>query len=122
MSLLFSNTIAVGVSAENISLPNCNEELVDTFKETDISENTEFSNNHILVYFKHQNSQINKHWESSDFDVDDIIKIEDLTHIDSNKVSVDQYLNNVTFRQIIKLLLQTVIEKKFYMQLKKYHQ
>ncbi len=112
LSLLFSNVSTVGVGAENISLYNCNEEVFDTFKETDILANTEFSNNDILVYFKHQNSQINKHWESSDFNVDDIIKIEDLTHIDTNKVSVNQYLNNVTFRQIIKITVANSNRKK----------
>ena len=42
LSLLFSNVSTVGVGAENISLYNCNEEVFDTFKETDILANTEF--------------------------------------------------------------------------------
>lgn len=88
---------------------------VDVYRKEDFSAfSNKASNNDtvyidddcVIVVFKKEFSELNKKWEVSDFNCPNIDSIEDLTYLDFDEEEKNDYLSNVTFRQILKLNLQ----------------
>ena len=111
MSLICAISFVISTSSVNIIGINADTvddnqvKIIDEFKNVSVNIEEDFSPDEVLVYFKHQNRVLNKIWKAEDFNINGIKEIEDLTYIDKSQKECEEYLDRVTFRQIIKLTL-----------------
>lgn len=75
---------------------------------SNVSIEDDFDENSILVVLDESTSKINKKHKKSDFQTINIESIKDLTSIENNSEN-NEYLNQESFRQILKLTLKVGI-------------
>jgi hypothetical protein len=85
----------------NISIYN--DGIYDTYTHSTLHEYNyiDFEDDKVLITIKHQNSKVNHEWTKEDFGVDNIDYIEDLTKLTMPEDQIRNYLNSVTFRQML---------------------
>lgn len=67
----------------------------------------DFTDDVVLIAFKHENSIINKVWTPEDFpECDNIASVVDITYTENSQEWIDEYLQKVEFRQLIALHLE----------------
>ncbi len=103
MGSVILNSI-ISINAQTVD-ETFTDNVIDESRKVSVNIDDNFYSNQVLVYFKHQYSELNKKWNSNDFDINGITDIKDLTYIDKSPKECKEYLSKVTFRQIIKLTL-----------------
>lgn len=70
------------------------------------SDEYEFSDKNVIVVLKKSYGSLNKEWSKSDFPVNNIFSIDDLTYMPMNSNDQEKYLQEIDFHQILRLRLE----------------
>ena len=82
------------------------EEVKETLIPYVYNETDEFFDDGIIVVLKHDFSELNHEWTEKDFNIDNISEIKDLTYMEMTEEEQKEYLQKVTFHQILRISLK----------------
>ncbi len=82
------------------------EEAEETLIPYVYNENDEFADDRVIVALKKDFSRLNHEWNPSDFNLENISEIKDLTHMEMTPEQQEAYLQQVDFHQILCIYLK----------------
>ena len=88
---------------EDLQFSYYSDGIYDTYSHSTLHEYNyiDFEDDKVLISIKHQNSRVNQEWTKEDFNIDNIDYIEDRTYLTLPEDELENYLNMVTFRQML---------------------
>lgn len=78
---LFNTNIADIQAKNEEEISYVHSKVTDDYRYVPVNKNLKFSEDKVIIYIKHQYSELNKVWDKKDFNIDGITDIEDLTYL-----------------------------------------